>query len=162
MEDESQAPEITDKPKKRPSIGTKRELNKKKRLAEHETGPDCHCKRFECFIKLSFEERSHIIAHFNSLDTKDEQDALLCTLIHCNPVHRRRSRKAKGEGETHDYAYEYFVNVIREETLTRVKVCHKAFTALFGISRKRVEIARSKVTKTGLSIYEIKKLFKIL
>ena len=93
MSENSENPTVTDKPRKRPILGRKQEIAKKLRLKSHETGKNCNCKLHKCFKKTSEEERSDIVAHFNSLPSKDEQDSFLASRIQIVDVKRRRSRK---------------------------------------------------------------------
>ena len=66
MEDENISIDVTDKPKKRAIKGRNRDSLKKAKLIGHTTGPDCACKRFECFKVVSDDEKLRIIANFNA------------------------------------------------------------------------------------------------
>ena len=149
MYDKNQNPQIGSKPRKRPIIGDKKTLEKQKRLSNHQTGPNCHCSRFHCYENVSAEERDGIIAHFNSLGSKDEQDCLLSSYITITPVQRRKANKDREQAHPHDFSYRYSVSVSRSGTPVNVPVCHKAFLSLFGVTRKRIELIRDSVVKTG-------------
>ena len=149
MEHEQLNIELTDKPKKRAVKGRKRDQNKQTRLSGHVTGPDCACKRFECFKIVSADERARIIAHFNSLVSKDEQDSLLSGLIEILPVKRRRSRKETEPSFYHEYSCQYFVKVEKEENFVKMPVCIKAFCSLFGITKERLRRIRNSLSSNG-------------
>ena len=65
-------------------------------------------------------ERERIIAPFNAIESKKEQDTLLSGLIAILPVKQRRSRKPEGEEACHDFSYQYFVNTSNEGKCTRI------------------------------------------
>ena len=150
MSENSENPTVTDKPRKRPILGRKQEIAKKLRLKSHETGKNCNCKLHKCFEKTSFDERSAIVAHFNSLPSKDEQDSFLASRIQIVNVKRRRSRKGnKVDAQYHDYTPRYFVYIERDGTTQTVYVCAKAFVAFFGVTKARVERIRVALAHTG-------------
>ena len=149
--DENSCPEITPKPRKRPVLGNRKLFNKQKRLSGHVTGPNCNCSRFKCFENVDSTERQRIIDHFNSLPTKDEQDCYISSLITINPIKRKKSSNDKENSHPHEHSYQYIIRILRSDKLTTVPVCHKAFIASFGVTRKRVELIRDSIVKTGLS-----------
>lgn len=149
MEDEHVLIDVTNNPRKRPVKGRKRERIKKAKLAGHETGEDCKCMRFKCFENVNLSQRTRIIAHFNNLSTKDEQDSLLSGFIDVMPVKRRRSRKNEDPQSQHDFSCQYFVNIDRDGSFARIPVCIKAFCSLFGISKGRVRRIREAMARTG-------------
>ena len=59
----------------------------------------------QMFLKTTELERTHIIAQFNSMRSKDEQDSFLVGLIEILPVKQRRSRKDVGGQYYHDFSY---------------------------------------------------------
>ena len=147
---ETLSPNVTDKPKKRKRNGDKKSAAKQRRLSSHEIGENCNCKRFNCFNNVSEIERTHIITHFNALSSKNEQDSFLNSCISLEPITRRRLRKGPEDAKPRDTAVKYFVNVVRDGKRERIQVCATSFTSFFGVSRKRVELIRSSVMKTGI------------
>ena len=122
---------------------------KQRRLSPHKIGENCNFKRFNCFNNVSEIERTHIITHFNALSSKNEQDSFLNSCISLEPITRRRLRKGPEDAKPQDTAVKYFVNVEGRKN-ERLQVCATAFTSFFGVSRKRVELIRSSVMKTGI------------
>ena len=86
------APSVTNKTKKREIYDKARDDLKKRRLSSHEIGDNCYCQRFKCFQVTIEAERQELIARFNDLGRKDEQDAFLSTLVTVKPIERRRQR----------------------------------------------------------------------
>lgn len=60
MEDDEH-PALTEKPKKRPSTGRKRDKTKQARLSDHKTGESCHCTRLKCFDNVKESERKRLL-----------------------------------------------------------------------------------------------------
>jgi hypothetical protein len=150
MADYDERPTVTDKPKKRLVKGRKRELQRDERLKNHVTGPPCNCSKLKCFEVTSVDDRERVIAHLNNLKTKDEQDALLGSLISVQPVKRRRSRKEDPtEAEFHQKSFFYQMSIVREGSATQVNVCIKAFLSIFDVSENRVRRIREKLATTG-------------
>ena len=149
MEEENLTPQVTDKPKKRKRNGSKKAEKTKKLLKSHVTGENCHCTRFNCFENTTPQDRSQIIAHFNELLTKDEQDSLLASHISCELIKRRRPRNDENMARFHDHSYQYSVNVIRNDNAVKLPVCVKAFQAIFGIGIKRIRRVRHAKETTG-------------
>ena len=50
-------PQLTDQPKKRQKLGSKKEQKKLTALSSHTTGEDCKCTRLRCFEVTSPAER---------------------------------------------------------------------------------------------------------
>ena len=94
-------------------------------------------------------ERERIIAQFNAIESKKEQDTLLSGLIAILPVKQRRSRKPEGEETCHDFSYQYFVNTSNEGKCTRIFVCVEAFCSIFGTTRDRIRSIRKALATTG-------------
>ncbi|KAG8290190.1 hypothetical protein J6590_088423 [Homalodisca vitripennis] len=102
------------KTKKRKSHERVTDVMKKMRLQSHELGPDFCCSRLKCFSEVSAEERSVNISYFNNLQSVNEQNSFLTSLINVVPVSRRRSRKPEEEAKNHDAAYAYKVHEVRD------------------------------------------------
>ena len=140
----------TKNPKKRRVLGSISDANKKRRLSTHETGPNCMCTRLQCFENVSENERNRIIAHFNELSSKAEQDAYLSKYIEVLPVQQPRSRKKDTENEQHhNFSYQYFVPTLQPDEFTKVSVCVKAFCSIHGITVKRVRYIRESIARIG-------------
>lgn len=150
MAETFEAPTLTDKPKKRQKHESKFETAKKQRLSSHVIGNSCNCKHYKCFDVTTEQDRSRIIAHFNNLRTKNEQDSYLCGLINVLPVKRRRSRGNPEEAEFHKHSYKYFVSVLKDGETTRIPVCSKAFISIFGIKKARVDRLKTALADTGI------------
>ena len=108
---DSESPQVTNNPKKRPKLGRKREIEKQKRLKSHASGDSCDCKRLKCFQNTTKHERSTLLALFNQLSSKNEQDSFLATLIRVTSVKRRRPRSSEEKAALHNYSYQYLVKV---------------------------------------------------
>ena len=149
MADENISLQVTDKPKKRKVFGRKSNKNQHQKLSGHVTGRDCHCARHQCYTNVTKTERSRIIAHFNSLESKTEQDAVLSNLIDILPVKKRRSRKKDDDCLAHGFSYQYYINVLDSGKYARVPVCIRAFCSVFGITASRVRAVRESIAATG-------------
>ncbi|KAJ4450182.1 hypothetical protein ANN_01589 [Periplaneta americana] len=57
-----------------------------------------------------------------------------------NSIKRRRLRKSEEDATFHDNSYGYKVRVKREDAVTEVPVCSKAFVSVRGITKKRREV----------------------
>ncbi|CAH1111656.1 unnamed protein product [Psylliodes chrysocephalus] len=105
--------------KERKSYGRIRDVKKKMRVQSHEMGPDC---------------------------STDAQNVYLCGLIAVLPV----QRKTLKEGAKHCGAsYTYRIRALVGENTKKFNVCRKAFIAIHGISKKKVEILVSSLKETG-------------
>lgn len=138
--------------KKRKKTGRVRDVMKRLRLASHETGEDCLCKRFECFLKVSHSERTRIISEFNRMISRDEQNSYLAGLITVLPIAHRRPRKDNsGLMNQATYSYRVSVNNLQNNLYEDIPVCFKAFLSIHGITESRVRYIKSSLTKTGAS-----------
>ena len=83
MADNDRNPKLTDNPKKKKKkiLGRKWEKAKVQKLSSHVIGLPCNCKRLRCFEVTTDIERNALIAHFNSLKSKDQQDSMIRTSI---------------------------------------------------------------------------------
>ena len=81
MAEAMDAPTVTNKTNKREIYDKARDDLKKRRLSSHEIGDNCYCQRFKCLEVTTEAERQELIARFNDLGSKDEQDAFLSTLV---------------------------------------------------------------------------------
>lgn len=123
MADLEDRPVVTDKPKKSQLLG-ERELSRDEKLKNYVVGPPCNCSKLKCFEITSVEDRDRVIGYFNSLKTKDEQDAFLESLISVHPVERRRSRKEDPQqAEFHKSSFKYHFNILRDGRSCKVDVC---------------------------------------
>lgn len=135
-------------PKKRPRTGRSQDVMKKLRLASHEQGPPCSCKRLKCFEVTTNEQRNALLSHFNNLRTNDEQNSYLCGLISITPVQRRRNRKSDEEATFHDSVFSYRVRV-KEDRIVEIPVCYKAFLSIHGITKGKLEHLQKALKNRG-------------
>lgn len=91
------------------SHGRVRDVLKKLKVQSIESGPDCRCKRLQCFDKITGEERKAIITNFNGLADRNEQNSYLASLISVIPVARRRPRGNEDRAAMHDSSFKYRV-----------------------------------------------------
>ena len=135
--------------KKRRKFGTVREASKKLRNTTYETGPDCKCKRYQCFKNITLEERSVLIRDFNALADRNAQNSFLPGLITVGPVQRRRPRKSEAGARLNDYSYMYKVRVMRNEKVTEIPICYTGFISVFGVTDRRLSTIKSPLCSTG-------------
>ena len=147
MADNDRQPKLTDNPKKRPKLGRKWEKAKVQRLSSHVMGLPCNCKRLRCFEVTTDVERNALIAHFNSLSSKDQQDSMIASLISIETIKQRRPRQAEKAAKLHSYAY--CIKVERDEAAATVPACFPALLSVFGITKARVERICTSLSKTG-------------
>ena len=149
MADNDRQPKLTDNPKKRPKLGRKSEKAKVQRLSSHVIGLPCNCKRLRCFEVTTDVERNALIAHFNSLKSKDQQDSMIASLISIETIKQRRPRQSEEAAKLHNHAYGYCIKVERDGAAVTVPVCFPALLSVFGITKSRVERIRTSLSKTG-------------
>ena len=94
MADNDRKPKLTDNPKKT-ILGRKWEKAKVQKLSSHVIGLPCNCKRLRCFEVTTDIERNALIAHFNSLKRKDQQDSMIASLISIKTIKQRRPRQSE-------------------------------------------------------------------
>ena len=145
---------VTDKPKKRQTVGSAWEKKKCDALASHSSGQNCNCTRLKCFTTTTADDRDNLIDYFNTLETKNLQDAYLSPMVSVQAVKDSRAAKVQNTAaenrNPHSNSYVYTVLVLRELTSTPVRVCLNAFLAIFGIKRGRVErLRRLRAATTG-------------
>ena len=114
MADATHFSQLTEKPQKRKSFGSKKDLAKKARDSNHTTGENCQCTLLQCFDKVNIEDRAVLIKAFNAYHSKDEQDSLLCSLIYTKNVARRRLTRPEEEAQLNEFSYSYHVRVLRD------------------------------------------------
>jgi hypothetical protein len=106
-EDEATKAKEETSTKKRKKMGRMRDVAKKLRACSFETGEDCHCKRYKCFLNTTEEERKLLIKQFNEFKIQQVQqqqfnesqnlkkksvlitifriiNKLFCTFLYCN------------------------------------------------------------------------------
>ena len=149
MADENTPVDVATKPKKRPITGRQSEKKKQKRLSGHVTGANCNCSRLKCFEKVGENDRTYIITQFNGMQSKQEQDFFLSGLVEILPVKQRRSRNKNSNPDFHDFSYQYFVNIPKEDGIKKEYVCVQAFCAFFGITRSRIRNIRKSIAVKG-------------
>lgn len=128
-------------------VGRKSDISRGKKLKSHVSGSDCNCMKLKCFETISEADRRSLIEHFNCLKNKDEQDAILASLIEVHPVKRRRTRKEDpNEAAFHKNSYKYYV---RQASSKYVEVCIKAFCSIFGVTDNRLRRIKHHLSETG-------------
>lgn len=86
---------------------------------------------------------------FYDIPDKIKQDEIILRFVMINPVRRTRSRKDFFKKEL---SIKYFLPKLNEDSGRKnVLVCKKAFTDVFAISKKRVDLVCKKYFKTGKS-----------
>ena len=108
MADNDRKPELTDNPKKT-ILGRKWEKTNVQKLSSHVIGLPCNCKRLRCFEVTTDIERNALIAHFNSLKSKDQQDSMIASLISIKTIKQRRPHQSEEAAKLHNHAYEYCI-----------------------------------------------------
>ena len=81
LADNDRKPKLTDNQKKVKILGRKWEKAKVQTLLSQVIGLPCNCKRLPCFEVTTDIEQNALIAHFNSLKSKDQQDSMIRTSI---------------------------------------------------------------------------------
>ncbi|KAJ8918941.1 hypothetical protein NQ315_016843 [Exocentrus adspersus] len=150
-DDERHSISVSVNPKKRKIIGRMREVSKKLKVSTHEPGTPCKCKRFMCFEKVSQTERHTILSNFNGMANYNEQNAYLCSLITVSNIKRRRPRQNEDYAFLHDKAYRYHVKVVRAGVAEEIPICFKAFLAIHGITKRKLELLQKSLKSTGLA-----------
>lgn len=135
--------------KKRQKTGRVRDVMKHLRAGSHELGPNCFCKRLECFQTVTEENRKRIIREYNLLGDRDKQNSYLSGLITVLPVKQRRPRN--DDPRHNEASFSYRVRVIKDNVSCDVQVCLKAFMSLHGISEDKVRYIRGALLATGAS-----------
>lgn len=135
--------------KKRKITGRINEATKRIRAMSHVVGENCNCKRFKCFSKITVEERESNIKKFNLLQRKNEQMQHLAGLISVVPIARRRPRKPEESANLNDYSYQYKVRVVKGEEMSEIRVCHKAFMSLHGVTNRTLQTLKKSLATTG-------------
>lgn len=137
--------------KKRKVTGRMTDVRKKINLTSHVLGADCNC-RMKCFEVVPDSTKNVILKNFNLMTSAVEQDSYLCGLISVLPVARRRNRKPEGEARVNEATFKYRVRgTVADNTMSEFDVCKKAFIAIHGIGKKRVERLANALKKTGFS-----------
>lgn len=136
-------------PVKQKGLGRLRDVAKKLRVQSHELGSDCKCKRLKCFEQISENERKTILKKFNEMSDRNEQNAYLASLITIHQIKRRRNRSEENYASLHDCSYGFRVKVIRENIAEEIPVCIKAFAAIHGITRSKIEYVQKSLKFEG-------------
>ncbi|CAH1099712.1 unnamed protein product [Psylliodes chrysocephalus] len=131
---------VPQREKKRPRTGRMQDVMKKVRLASHEQGPPCFCKRLKCFEVTTTEQRKSILTYMNNLSTNNEQNNYLSSLMSVTPVQRRRNRKPEEEeANFHDSVFSYKIRVKENDQIIEKPICYKVFLSIHGISKGKLE-----------------------
>lgn len=95
-------------------------------------GEDCLCT-MKCFERVNSTDRDEINDRFYSLNTKNEQDSYLQSLITLHKIARRRPMDGVNP-KPKSYSYTYRVSC----SSGAYSVCKKAFASIHGISENRI------------------------
>lgn len=87
-------------------------------------------------MNISEDERQANYQRFLSFTTKNEQDAYLQSLIHPEPIKRRRRRKPAEESNQPERGSTYLYSITL--STRTVQVCKQAFLNLHGVTQSRV------------------------
>lgn len=125
--------------KKRKLFGRMHDISKKIKVQSHEQGADCKCRK-KCFENIPLEVRDSILKKFNLMETTNEQNSYLCGLISIVLVQHRRPRVDPADANLKDLTCKYKVRDVVNGITSEYEVCRKAFSAIHGISKKRLSI----------------------
>lgn len=115
------------------------DANKKIRAQSYETGADCNCIRYQCFKKMSVQERAEIIKYFNMLGSWNNQSAYLTGLIGVVPIFGRNNRQEEENAISRNCSFFYKIRIKKATCSEEIPVRLKGFCAIQGITRRRVE-----------------------
>lgn len=147
-------PVVTEQPKKRRRMGTARDVARDNRAKSHATGQNCGCKR-QCMLILTPDETEYLLNTFNDLSNRNAQDAHLSSLIRLLPITARRPRQTSNVHRPNSSSFKSYAEliiIIRRvdgDSVVENIVCFKAFIALHGVTRSRVETVKKSLTTTG-------------
>ncbi|KAG5885016.1 hypothetical protein JTB14_000212 [Gonioctena quinquepunctata] len=109
--------------KKRKKTGRMSTVMKVLRASTHERGPDCQCKRFQCFKVIPNSDKDMILRDYNEMGDHTKQSAHLSGLISVMPVTRRRNRC--DEPTNRSAAFLYRVRVVDNDMIVDKHICRK-------------------------------------
>lgn len=112
-------------------------------------GDDCKCKMFQCFEKVTNDERETLIKNFNLIGNWNDQSSYLTSLMSVCLIAKRRPRKE--DADVRDCSFRYIVRDKRNNVMVEIPVCAKAFIALHGIGRGRLATIQRSIKRTGQS-----------
>lgn len=125
--------------RKRKTFGIRHDVAKKIRSQSHEPAADCKCEKKSCFDNIPFAVRDSIIKKFNLMEDTKEQNSYLCGLISILPVQKRRPRANIENAKLKDVTCKYKVRDSVNGVITEFGVCRKAFSAIHGVSKNKIE-----------------------
>lgn len=105
------------------------------------------CKRLKCFENISPDARKELLAQFNLMASKDEQDSHLTGLISFGNVGRKRPRNPPESRKDHAVVYHYKIRWAGKD----VPVCLKAFLAIHGVTIARIHRLQNSLLYCGKS-----------
>lgn len=86
---------------------------------------------YQCFEKVTNDERETLIKNFNLIGNWNDQSSYLTSLMSVCQIAKRRPRKEDADVE--DCSFRYIVRDERNNVMVEIPVCAKAFIALRGI-----------------------------
>lgn len=90
--------------------------------------------RSRCFHKILEGDRQEIFDKFYALETKNEQDAYLQSLIECSEISRKRPRVLTNNAKPKSKSYKYCVS----SSSGKFSVCKTTFVSIHGVTVDRV------------------------
>lgn len=138
--------------KKRKISGRLQDTAKKLRNSTLETGPDCPCKRYECFNNITEKERHILITQFNDMGREggyNSQNSYLAGLISLTPVLSRRPRLGPENANHNQSSYSYKVRVVRDGNAIEIPVCFVGFQSIFCVKPFRLHTIKTALRETG-------------
>ncbi|GFN89816.1 hypothetical protein PoB_001632200 [Plakobranchus ocellatus] len=83
------------------------------------------------------EDRTTLLANFNGLETKDEQDAFLgSSIIVCGIIDEEIDEIRKQmQSEFHDNSHKYHVKIVPDGKVNQTEICLNATLSIFGIKK---------------------------
>ena len=116
-------------------------------VAAKKVGKDCRCS-LKCFERVTQERHENVFRGFWELGDWTAQNAFLCGSVKVTSVKRRYKKKDKSLLHSRrNYSRQYYIN-INNHGLS-IRVCKRAFFAIYAISNGRLSRALSKMQSVG-------------
>ncbi|KAL4711664.1 hypothetical protein ACJJTC_003431 [Scirpophaga incertulas] len=85
------------------------------------------------------------------LQSHEHGEDCFCKRLQCFKNQRRSRKENIEESKHHDCHYSYIVKVVRDDGCHEVQVCFKAFCAIFGITKSKVQYIQTHLKLTGVA-----------
>ncbi|GFN96342.1 vitamin B12-dependent ribonucleotide reductase [Plakobranchus ocellatus] len=119
-------------------------------------GAPYQCTRLRCFETTSLAERQSFLDRFNALPSKNEQDAMLASVVNVMTIKQRRTRREEDAASLHSNSYRYFLTINGE----RKHICFKVCLSTFDITKSRLERIQRSLTTTAMAPLDQRKKHK--